>query len=126
MAKIGPKEQQRRALRERQKQPVQRAKLVSGAKPRPTEPDATPDEILRLLKQRDKRRAKARVYQRSYYKTHRDQMRSAIARAWNCSNVESDRKRAMFESNPEDFWKEYAVYVGVMLFLFVLVLLFLH
>lgn len=54
MTKIGPKEQQRRALRERQKLP-----------------DATPDEILRLLKQRDKRRAKARIYQRKYYAEHR-------------------------------------------------------
>lgn len=57
LSKIGPKEQQRRALRERGKVP-----------------DATPEEIARLLKQRDKRRVKARVYQRGYYKKHREQI----------------------------------------------------
>lgn len=70
MSKIGSKEQQRRVLRERQKRLLQRVK----PKLRPKEPEATPDEISRLLKQRDKRLAKARVYQRGYYKAHRDQI----------------------------------------------------
>lgn len=74
VSKIGPKEQQRRALRERQKRPSQRVKSVSGPKPSSKAPEATPDEITRLLKQRDKRRAKARVYQRGYYKAHREQI----------------------------------------------------
>lgn len=72
--KVGPKEQQRRSLRERQKQPQQRVKAGNVAKTRPKVPEAAPDEIVRLLKQRDKRRAKARFYQREYYAEHRDQI----------------------------------------------------
>lgn len=71
MSKIGPKEQQRRALRERRKRPVQRVKAKNGVKTRPKVPDATADEIAKLLKQRDKRRDNARIYQRWYYANNR-------------------------------------------------------
>lgn len=78
MTKVGPKEAQRAALREKaaapQKRAIQRTKPVSGPKLQPKVPEATPDEIVRLLKQRDKRRATARVYQREYYATHREKI----------------------------------------------------
>lgn len=84
MSKIGPKEQQRRALRERpvkdrahavnaanrQKRPTQRVKPIPGVKPRHMAAEATP-EVAKALRYYRQRLKTARVYQRGYYAKNR-------------------------------------------------------